>query len=143
MTTQINHHFNLSHQDLVEIFNIRFNIGAGLIYVLKDGHFLLDDLDALLATRVVLEDQLLLFFQDLLNNFFVVLGQSFDITGIFYLELFEGWHTVTKFFALISLSTIIRYRNFLFLMTVPILSALKEFTLSTFHRLTIELLLSE
>lgn len=89
MTTQIYHHFNLSNQDLVKMFDVGFDIGAGLVNVLQDGHFFFDDLDALLATRIVLEDQLLLLFQDLLNDFFVVLCQSLYVSCVFLLELFD------------------------------------------------------
>lgn len=69
------------------MLNIGFDIGTRLVHILQDGHFLFDDLDALLATRVMFEDQLLLLFQDLLNNFLVVLSQLLDVLGVFGLQL--------------------------------------------------------
>lgn len=69
------------------MLNVGFDIRTRLVDILEDGHFLFNDLDALLATRVVLEDQLLLLFQDLLDDFLVVLGQLLDVVGVLGLQL--------------------------------------------------------
>ena len=62
MTTELNHHFDLSHKDLIELLNIRLNIRARFIYIFENSHLLFDNLDALFATGIVFEDELFLFF---------------------------------------------------------------------------------
>jgi len=69
---QIVHHVYFLDQHLVELHHVVLHIRPRLINLFKDGHFLFDDLYRLLARGVMLEDQLLLLFQDLLNELLVV-----------------------------------------------------------------------
>ena len=100
VAAQLDHHFDLLDEDLVQLLDVGLDVGAGLVDVLEDGHFLLDDLDALLAARIVLEDQLLFLFQDLLNHFLMILRQSLDISLVLDRQLVKGRHAVTQLLSL-------------------------------------------
>lgn len=118
MSSQVHHHFNLANQDLVELFHVRLHVGAGFVHVLEDGHLLLDDLDALLTAGIVLEYELLFFFQDLLDYSLVVFAELLDVVGVFGGDLLEGRHAVTEPLSFRSLVALI--------LLLPILPALEE-----------------
>lgn len=77
------------------MLDVGLDIGARLVDVLEDGHFLLHDFDALLATRVVLEDQLLFLLQDLLDYSLVVLSELLDVVRILDADFIEGGDAVS------------------------------------------------
>jgi hypothetical protein len=55
MASQIDHHFDLTNQYFIKLFNIGLYIRTWLVHILEYSHLLLDDFNTLLATRIMLE----------------------------------------------------------------------------------------
>ena len=121
MSSEVNHHFNLTDQDLVKLLNVGLNIRSRLVHVFEDGHLLLNNLNTLLAASVMLEYQLFLLFQDLLDYPLVVLTQLLNIVSILIACLLIRGHAVTQLLSPRLLGALLLLR--------PILSSLEELAL--------------
>lgn len=86
----------------------------------------------------MLEDKLLFFFKDLLDDFLVVFGQLLDVVCILHIKLVEGGDAISEFFFLGSCLLWL----ILLLLLVPVLSALKELACSTCFAFVFKLLLT-
>ena len=102
LLSQIYHHVNLPDEHLVQLLHIHLDVAAGLVHLFEYLHFLLDNLDALLATGVVLEDQLLLVLQNLFNQLLVVLAEHVLVLSVLNFQLDKGWNAVSKLFSLLD-----------------------------------------
>ena len=107
---------------------VALDVRSRLVNILQDSHFLLDDFNALLAARVVLEDELFLLLENLLNDFLVVLGQALDVVLVLDLQLVVRGHVVAELLSLVRGRSLILL-DLLLLLLVPVLSALDELAL--------------
>lgn len=85
--SELLHFHDLGEQDFVKLLDVCFDVASWFVDIFQNRHFLLYDLDALLAAHVVFEDQLLLVFQDLFDKFLMVVFKFVLVVSIHLLQL--------------------------------------------------------
>ena len=96
LSPKLRHLLHLLEQDLVEFLDISFDVAARPVYISEDGHLLLDGLNHDFAVVVVLKDQLLFLFEDLLNQIFVLLAQLVYVVDVLILQLIERGNSISE-----------------------------------------------
>ena len=81
---------------MIEAGDVLFDVGAGLVDLVEEGHLLLDEVDDVVDVAAVARDDLLFLLEDLLNQFLMLRTQGVRVVRILRLQLIYSRHRIVQ-----------------------------------------------
>jgi hypothetical protein len=81
---------------VIEAGDVLFDVGAGLVDLVEEGHLLLDEVDDVVDVAAVARDDLLFLLEDLLDQFLMLRAQGVRVVRVLRLQLIYSRHRIVQ-----------------------------------------------